>query len=164
LSQELVRRVDVGLTAEAVCAVQPMTRPASPIFYYGEDDMRNVVHVTVTVKVADLLEILKENLETHKEEFEEAFAGYEAACIKKLRKRASQIAQNRTKQKASNWMDFNMAVPKSYASCYEQLIQMFEMATEEEIKVSGDQFRQWVQDDWDWKKQHAMTKHLYSSS
>ena len=150
--------------AKEIVSVQPMTATPNHFLDYAYGgNVRNITNFTVTVKTTDLVETLKANLNKHRAEFEEAMAGYKEACIKCLRKRASLIANGKTEEEPEMWVSFQLPCPRSYANHYEQLLQMLEMATDDELKIDGTQFRQWIQDEWDWKDSHVATRMLYSS-
>jgi len=143
VSAETVTTVTPELIAHEIVSIEPMEMPSYSSFsftYSGDDEMRNMGNFTISVAKADLLESLRANLKKHKDEFGESFRGF----------------KNRT------WLTFGLTPPRSHERDYEQLIGMLEMAQNDEFEITGAQFRQWVQDEWDWKVEHVTSNALYS--
>jgi len=109
------------------------------------------VNLEVTVKVDELLLVLKENREKHSEEYKVAMEGYTAECVKQLRKRARLIKANKLAGHHSTWLNFHLPTPVTYTSSYDQVIGMLTMAQDEEIELTADNYKAWVQDEWEWK-------------
>jgi len=124
--------------------------------------MRNIMSMRITVDKREMLEKLYANRDQHVKDFEEAFRGFQNLCVKTLRKRARAIASGKETSAPSSWMRFFLEPPSNHERDYTQVIEMLEMAQETEIEVDGAQFRQWVQDEWEWTKSFAGTKTLYT--
>jgi len=164
VSAETVTTVTPELIAHEIVSIEPMEMPSYSSFsftYSGDDEMRNMGNFTISVAKADLLESLRANLKKHKDEFGESFRGFKNLCIKELRKRATKIKMGKADDPRT-WLTFGLTPPRSHERDYEQLIGMLEMAQNDEFEITGAQFRQWVQDEWDWKVEHVTSNALYS--
>lgn len=115
---------------------------------------------SVTVSKAQLLETLQANLTKHVAEYEEARANYPAAVVEALRERADEIEVGTRKP-----YDYSVNLPRphSYADEYEDAIQMLEWSTEETVELDQSQFKQYVQDEWNWKAGFTTTTSMYNS-
>jgi len=173
--------------SEQICSVQPMTGDALDLFddeplmtftkvtfphiermlpytiTASGDDMRHIGHFSITVSVGELLAKLRTNRAAHVADYEESAAGFQNLCVIELRKRARKIAAEKMDGPRQHWMTFGMRPPVNHERDYTQLIEMLEMAQETEIKLDGSQFRQWVQDEWEWKNEFEATRALYAS-
>jgi len=112
----------------------------------------------VTVKQNELLEILRENRETHKTDYEDAYAGYLETC-------AETLAEMLKGFKAGNleivqWTEFP---PQSQVKDYDRVIRMLELSVDSEIELAADEFANFVQDDWHWKENWVLSNSNYLS-
>ena len=110
----------------------------------------------VTVKQNELLEILRENRETHKTDYEDAYAGYLETC-------AETLAEMLKGFKAGNleivqWTEFP---PQSQVKDYDRVIRMLELSVDSEIELAADEFANFVQDDWHWKENWILSNSNY---
>ena len=124
--------------------------------------MNTLSDLTITVKIHDLLILLRENRTAHEKEHK--------AAVREYRKRAIEALEDKlTCLKAENWevirpdkyLHFSLPAPRSYAHVYTEVIDMLEMATEKEVTISSYQFRRWVKDDWDWSHDFKMSNAGY---
>lgn len=149
-----------------ICEVEPMEQPLSMQIYANWDEhegrwtVRHIGSFHVTIAKDELLKALRANLQKHKEEFETAFRGYRNLCVKELRRRAREVKAGNAGDPRS-WMRFDLQPPRNHERDYKQLIDMLEMAQEEEFKIDGTQFRQWVKDEWEWKDDFESTTAMY---
>ena len=120
-----------------------------------------MANFTIRVTKSNLLEALKANLKKHTEEFKVSMDGYTNLCIKELRRRAGKIKADKAGV-PNTWLHFSMSCPSSHEDDYERLIGMLELAEDEEFEITASQYRQWVQDEWEWKSQHVMSNALYA--
>jgi hypothetical protein len=113
----------------------------------------------VKVNREKLLATLKENLGTHKADFETAIAGYRQAKDEKLAQLAvaTRVAnENSTSEtrKAVHeaYTEFaHMEVPQDHSESYELAIEIMSWETETEVKLSINDFQCYVRDKWNWK-------------
>ncbi len=115
----------------------------------------------VTVKRDELLAKLRENREKHIGEHREAMDGWREQCFT--------YANNcKDALESDKWREFQWGhapqAPQSFAQAYNDSIGFFEMATETEIELNGQQFKAFVRDDWQWKGIHAANLMNYSKA
>ena len=101
----------------------------------------------VTVKKATLLTALKKNREGHRAVFLKAQEGFRRLCIEHLDKMLKDAKEGR-----SFSLSVNLAAPKDHTKEYDVNIQMLEMSEDEKLVISEEQFRHFVQDDWEWRE------------
>jgi hypothetical protein len=112
--------------------------------------------IRTKIAVKELLDILKTNLEKHQGEFHEAFKEYQKVAAKRLRMRADSLE----KGSAKNHM-ISLKVPVDYSDSYRQVIEMLEMSESEHIELDWQQFRQYIKDEWHWKKDFTTLNTMY---
>ena len=111
---------------------------------------------SVTVRVADVLPILKTNLETHRKDYEESLKGYQEQGIEKLKWQLEQMTKD------SKFIPYwNLPLPQNHEAEYQQVIRMFELSSEELVELSHQEFKQYVMDEWTWKPGFESTKASY---
>ena len=114
---------------------------------------------SVTVKKADLVAVLAANRAKHAAVFEEALNGYKAAVIDKLED-ALRKARNGERVLES----FHIPQPVNQTHEYNRALRMLEMSVDDTIKLSAQEFEQYVMDRWVWKRQFLATNSMYSIS
>lgn len=118
------------------------------------------VQMKTTVKVSDLLAKLIENRDKHATIVKEARIGYLEAA-----QRRAQTAIDALKAgKLVSLQNFVLQVPVDYTSAYDSCIEMLKWTTDETITLAADEFRQFVQDQWDWKDGFLSSNSAYSST
>ena len=115
----------------------------------------------VKVNKDDLIKILKENRDKHIYMYKDAFAGYRTKLIAKLKK-----AMKLAIEYKEYITVISMPAPKpiNHESDYNLAIGMLNMHVEENIKISNDQYRNFILDDWSWKGTFTSSTSSYSSS
>lgn len=107
---------------------------------------------SVKLKREELLNILKKNRETHAREFSDATEAYEKAyndTIKSLLNKKptdlSRIARE-------------LIRPRDHNEEYDTVIRMLELAVDDEVTLGANEFRQYVQNQWEWSAElpHAV--------
>lgn len=101
----------------------------------------------ITVDKNDLQKTLLDNKKKHVELFEEATHDYKEKTIKEAEEFLEEIKADPLKKNGFR----PGGAPKSYESDYDRAIEMLEWETDSQIRLSEDDFRRYVQDDWDWK-------------
>ena len=122
----------------------------------------------ITVEKKRILEIIKRNKENHVEEYKEAMKGYRVGVVAGLEKLMGNIqdmsnevelsleeARNGGKLKTSFSLDVyspftDLIKPESHEKEYETVIGMIELDTGVEVELDRGEYRNYVQDDWDW--------------
>lgn len=113
----------------------------------------------VTVKKADLLAVMKENLGKHRAIFEEAWAGYRMQAIKELDEMGAEAKAGKRIRRS-----IELVEPKDQSRDYTRVIRMLEMSVDEEIRVTETEFAQYVLDDWQWKHQFETISNSYGAN
>jgi predicted butyrate kinase (DUF1464 family) len=112
---------------------------------------------TVTLTKDQILSHLRKNRTEHVKVYKEAKEGYlrmaadAVACI------AEEIAGGKLRKITSD-----LKLPVCYEEQYVQLIQMFELAKEEEFELEMAQYRCIVDDAWGWTDSFNVTNAVYS--
>lgn len=119
------------------------------------DDNGNSV---VTVKRAQVLAVLQDNLKTHRAIFLQAQEGYRRTVIAQLEKSLADARENRRIEQF-----VRLAEPIDHTHDYERTIKMLEMSVSDEVKLSEAEFACYVMDDWSWKKQFLTTSMAYGA-
>lgn len=114
---------------------------------------------SIKVEKAKLLSTLRENLEKHTAEYDEAVRRYPTAVAEALEERALAV---RNGGKVN--LTFNLPAPQTYADEYRDAIEMLEWAEDESIELDQHEFKQYVQDEWNWKKAFAASTTMYNAS
>lgn len=144
---------------------------------FGDEEDGPMSELSIEVGREELLKILKENLERHKKEYEEARKGWYTKMVLALitaaehaRLMADVVEKAGEAGEAfppdvepallipKDWHD----APKSYADQYDDAIEMLTMAKDEKITLSRTLWRQLVKDEWEWKTKHMMSNRKYS--
>lgn len=118
------------------------------------------VSMTTTVERDKLLVTLRNNRAKHAEIVKEANAGYLEAAKQAVAKCGVALS----KGEVVSLQKFALTVPVDYRSAYDTVITMLEWSTNTEITLEADEFRQFVQDQWDWKDGFIQSNAGYSST
>lgn len=111
----------------------------------------------VTVKREVLLDAIKRNREKHSADFSEAMKGYREAVVVELQKKLDDAKEGKD-------VDHSLRIlrPESHVDDYDNVISMLEMSVSVEIQITEHQFRQFVRDQWQWKKAFETVAMAYS--
>ena len=123
--------------------------------------MRNQnIQMKTTVKRSDLLTALKKNLDNHAKIVAEAREGYVEQARKALTNKLDELKGNRHQTS----LVFSLSPPQDYSETYKSAIAMLEWNTADEVTLEADEFRQLVEDKWDWTMNFYATNSNYSST
>lgn len=111
-----------------------------------------------TYKKTDLLTILRENKTKHREVYEAALAGYKAAAHEWFTTQLERFQEG--EQFATV---FSSPRPEDHTDDYDNVIRMLELCVDDDILLDENDFIQYIQDDWGWKKQWTTTNSAYLS-
>lgn len=111
---------------------------------------------TVMVRKDELVEVLQKNRERHGEVFEKAYGRFMQAVERELEARLHRIRRGKTVDLA-----IRLPEPRNMEDSYERALQMLAMETRDEVELSEQEFQQFVQDDWSWKREFATTASRY---
>jgi hypothetical protein len=109
------------------------------------------------VDKSTLIEALTANAEKHHEVYEKAMDGYKTAVMTWF---AEQL--DRAKEDKPFQTYFGMPMPEDHTADYKAVIGMLEMSLDDEIVVSDREYRQYVLDEWGWKKEWVATMSNYT--
>jgi hypothetical protein len=114
---------------------------------------------SIQVSKDDLLAKLRENRAAHEQAYQTAMEGYVKATIKELETKLERIKAGKEVDRYLK----NVAAPASHTDAYDDVIAMLEMASVDQIELSQEMFRQYVQDDWAWKQNWVTSNSAYLS-
>ena len=118
--------------------------------------MRNI-DLTINVNKEELLKKLKVNLEEHKKIYKEAVEGFKDHAKKELDSLLSRCDGRQN-------IYLSLAAPEDHSSAYKTVIGMLEMANDEEIELGAAEFRNLVEDQWDWMENWLLSNSAYSGT
>lgn len=111
---------------------------------------------SVTVKRTDLLDAIRANRDTHRDEFEKGLAGYKARLLEELEQRVTDLRAGRQIEQY-----IHLPIPEDHTRDYDAVIRMLEMEVAETVEIDQRTFAQYVMDDWAWKEQWVGTMSNY---
>jgi hypothetical protein len=109
---------------------------------YSKNDLK------VSVDKGTLVAKMQVNRAQHAADYEKAKKGFRKLLIEELEEKLEDA-----KNGESVSLRFEANAPESHLEDYDDVIDMLHMANDGEIELSHVQFKQWVQDKWDWKEQ-----------
>lgn len=111
----------------------------------------------IKVKKSELLKTLHANRENHRNIFLEAQAGYRAFVIKELDVMLTDAKEGRRIRRSINVIE-----PQDQTKDYDRAIKMLDMSEDETVMLSEEDFANYVQDDWNWKRGFLAANSAYS--
>lgn len=115
---------------------------------------------SVNVSRDKLLAALKANLTKHTKDYANAVINYRLALQADLT--AALVQANDPKSKLDK-ITVDFSHPKSYASQYQQVIDMLEFSVDETINLDSQAFRAYIKDEWSWKNNFELTNSTYAT-
>ncbi len=112
-----------------------------------------------TVNREKLIETLQTNLRQHRTIFEEALEGYRVKAIENLEAHIGLLKQQKKKPIRLN---LHMPLPEDHSSDYEEAIGLLKMSEDQTIRLSNEDFRAYVLDEWGWRSQFIGSNSMYS--
>lgn len=113
----------------------------------------------VTVNKGDLLAIIKKNRTSHQELFDEALAGWHAQCLAEVGAVLEALQQS-TEVKVS----LRIPRPTDHTGEYDTIISMLERSISDEVTIDTQTYRQFVEDEWEWKQSWLIQNSVYSGA
>jgi len=110
----------------------------------------------VTVRKQRLLDALRKNREGHRQTFLKAQEGYRQLCIEHLDTMLANARANRTFDTV-----VRLQAPTDHTKEYDINIQMLEMAEDDTLVISYEQFQHFVLDDWEWRQEFITNSAQY---
>lgn len=117
------------------------------------------ISMNITAKKAEILTQLEKNLESHAKMVVEAREGYIKRAQTELEKRIAQLREGKIVA-----LTFHLKVPKDYSTVYKTTIGMLKAHTGDDITLSATEYRQLVEDEWDWTRDFAGSNAPYSAA
>jgi len=117
---------------------------------------------TIRVKKAELLKLIVENREKHEKAYKEAIKAYRVQCADLLQKELAKTINGEEFK-----MHFQVDRPESHLVDYDMAIGMLNFTVDDIIELNHDEYAQYVNDDWNWKRRfHAsyMSNSVYVGS
>lgn len=112
----------------------------------------------VEIKKDQLISVLKKNRDEHKRLYDEAVEGYKEAILKKV----GEAYRDLKSGKLISMNEYSLPVPPSHVAEYEDALEMLELSVYDTVTLTKREFRQYVQDKWDWSHDNS-TLMTYSS-
>lgn len=113
---------------------------------------------TIKVKKNDLIAIIEKNRDEHRGIFEQALIGYRAFVAQKLEEKIERLKEGKTIEES-----FRFIVPQDHTDDYNRVIDMLKMDLNEEVELLETQYRCYVDNDWDWVRNFAVTNSGYTT-
>lgn len=114
----------------------------------------------VTIKVKDLIKHLNKNKEQHIKDFASAKKIYLKKVIEHLE---TSLVKAKEGKLIKGEYKHNMHQPVDKSAEYDKYIGMFEMATEEEMTISVEDYDNFVNDEWHWVSQSKTINAMYNT-
>lgn len=94
-----------------------------------------------------LLDIIRANRTKHNDTYEAAKTAYAEKGVELLKKLIQKLEKGETLRPY-----LNLPEPENHVDDYDRAIQMLELDSRDTIELNEQEFRQFVQDEWDWKQ------------
>lgn len=113
--------------------------------------------LSVTVKVAELVDILAKNKDEHVRLNKQAWKLYRKAMREWLEARLDELEHRKPPTRQIPHPE-----PESHEEEYERVIGMLQMHQEDTIELTYEVYRMYVDDDWDWKHMWEVSNSYYT--
>lgn len=114
----------------------------------------------VRVNRTDLINKLLENKSKHVQEFREV---YELFRDKAIRQMERNLELARDTNATNVVLSISLATPVSHEQDYDDALGLLQMGTDETVELDMESYRQYIQDNWVWKRSFDATNSLYKS-
>lgn len=114
----------------------------------------------IPVAKLDLIQILMKNRATHRTVFLAAWEGYRKEAERLLAKRLAAIKAGRMPKK----VEVILYAPQDHTPDYDRVIKIMEMYVGDTVILTEQDFAQYVQDDWAWKRAWLKMSSSYDSA
>lgn len=103
----------------------------------------------INVDKADLVKKIKSNLSSHRITYEAAVKEFERRTLELLRR---QLEAAERGGEFDRFALSRMPVPEDHTDDYKRTLRMLEMETRDEVSVTENEFRRYVDDEWEWSR------------
>lgn len=118
------------------------------------------MELKITVDKAKLLAKMKENRLKHRKVFEDSLIGYRKHVQETLEQQLKDLEDGRIPE-----IRIHIARPQDHTKEYDRVIGMLEMDKGSEFTLDEHTYAQYVDDDWQWKRQWLkMSSHYAAGS
>lgn len=114
------------------------------------------MNTQITMKTVDLLKIVSENREKHRDIVVKAFNKYREMAIKQFE---LYIKKAKNGQKIIRYL--NLTEPKNHIKDYDLIINMLKAHVDETIVVDSTEYMNYVLDNWSWSEQFSSSNSAY---
>ncbi len=111
---------------------------------------------TVKIRKSELEAKLTNNRAGHRALYEKAFAGYRDDMVKKLNE-ALDLINSGTRVS----LRYNEEMPEDHTCDYDTVLNMLSMSTDEVVEITYQEFRQYVEDNWNWRESWTASNSKY---
>ncbi len=117
-----------------------------------------MAEITINVKVAELIAVLQKNKAKHLEAYALAVIEYREKAKEALLKKLEDFSDDSKIYK----LDFNdLPRPRQFSKTYDDMIGMLEFHTGEELPLTASQYKNYIQDEWNWSSSFDSTNAPY---
>jgi len=117
--------------------------------------MRKMGNRVIKINKAKLIETLKANKESHIKEYDKAVMAYQTEADKQLNEL---IGKNLA---GDLNIELNLIKPLNRAENYDKIIEMFEWEIQDDIELTQSEFKEYVQDEFDFAIQAKFANSMY---
>ncbi len=123
----------------------------------------------VNVAVSVLLERLKENRGKHVIEFRDAILGWQTRAVEELDGMAKELSSEDYSAAEtldsdvfpSLWVTAAADRPQCHVKDYDRAIGMLEMSHDTVVKISSQEYSQFIDDEWTWSREFTVSNSKY---
>lgn len=122
----------------------------------------NIRQRSVNVSRVELLEKLKQNLEAHRLEYQEALVEFHTRLEEDL-KIALKKVKNTENVEHLKKFSFDVTFPQNHEQDYLDVIEMLEMSVDETINLDSESFKAYIKNEWNWQHHFRAAKMSYAT-
>ncbi len=123
--------------------------------------------LTIEVDKDVLLKKLKTNRAKHLRAYDTAKTGYYKLLARELAIKQRAIAGYKLKPSEKKYADLSRIAnqkPTNYLAYYDQAIEMLEFGQDTTVRLSSEQYQQYVKDEWNWKASFTTSNVAYAAA
>lgn len=117
---------------------------------------------TVRVSKERLKEVLIGNREIHQADFDLAWDAYHEKVVANVEALLGNARRARRGEPLRLFVD--LEAPQNHVDDYDRAIEMLEWTDDEFVELTEQEFQQYVQDDWTWKRAFSVSNKFYTGS
>jgi len=115
--------------------------------------------MSVTCDTAKVLDILKENRETHRKMVHEARKGFVEEAHKMLKDSLKKLKAGKLRR-----LSLSLQPPEDHTTEYDTAITMLELHTKENIVLTAGDVRRYIEDEWSWTRGFLLSNRRFSGT